>query len=67
MAQWLRAHPPLEEDPGSIPSTLLAVYNCYSSSGGPDALFRPPWTPHVHGAHLCRSNPYNAKKILKLK
>ena len=28
MAQWLRALDALPEDPGSIPSTHMAVHNC---------------------------------------
>jgi hypothetical protein len=28
MAEWLRALLALPEDPGSIPSTLMAAYNC---------------------------------------
>lgn len=59
MAQQIRALNTLPA-PYMVPQTMFI-----SSSGGSDALFRPPWVLHTHGAHTYRQNT-STHKILKI-
>lgn len=61
MAQWFKVLISLEEHPGLVLRTHIAVHTCHhSSSKGSNTLLEPPRIPgtHVLHIHTCKQNLY---------